>query len=417
MDCLSPDDIYAAAKQLSSKIINTPTLPAPALSKLLGCELYLKHEQLQHTSSFKARGAYLAILALSDAERAQGVITMSAGNHAQAVAYHAQKLNIHATIVMPKQTPFAKIERTRAFGAEIVLEGRNLNECEKTVAQLQRQYGYSLIHPYDDAHVIRGQGTVGLEILDSVPDLDCLVVPIGGGGLIGGISLIAKSIKPDIEVIGVEAELYASMYQTLNGQSLAVGGETIAEGIAVKMPGALTVPLAKAYVDNILLVTEQQLEWAVGTLAEQQRIIAEGAGAAGIAALYGYRQKFAGKKVGVVICGGNIDMRLLGTILNRNMMSDGRLVRLRIDISDEPGMLASISAAIGESGGNIVEIYHQRMFYDVPAKLAKIDAVVDTRGQAHVEEIIAALVARHFSVSIIDEQSSRERAYSPVGKA
>ena len=218
-------------------------------------------------------------------------------------------------------------------------------------------------------------------------------------------------------MIGVEAELFASMHQTLNGQSLAVGGETIAEGIAVKMPGALTVPLAKVYVDNILLVTEQQLEWAVGTLAERERVIAEGAGAAGIAALYGYQQKFSGKKVGVVICGGNIDMRLLGTILNRNMMSDGRLVRLRIDISDEPGMLASISSAIGDSGGNIVEIYHQRMFYDVPAKLAKIDAIVDTRGQAHVEEIIAALMARHFSVSIIDEQSSRERAYSPDEKA
>jgi len=406
MTGLSPDDIYTAAKQLSGQIINTPTLPAPALSRLLGCNLYLKHEQLQHTSSFKARGAYLAITALTNAQRANGVITMSAGNHAQAVAYHAQKLNIHATIVMPRQTPFAKVERTRAFGAEIVLEGRNLNECEKTVAELQKQNGYSLIHPYNDAHVIRGQGTVGLEILNSVPDLDCLVVPIGGGGLIGGISLIAKAIKPDIEVIGVEAELYASMHQTLNGQTPSVGGETIAEGIAVKVPGALTVPLAKAYVDDILLVTEQHLEWAIGTLAEQQRIIAEGAGAAGIAALFAHQQIFADKKVGVVICGGNIDMRLLGTILNRNMMSDGRLVRLRIDISDEPGMLASISTAIGECGGNIVEIYHQRMFYDVPAKLAKIDAVVDTRGQAHVQEIIAALVARNFEVSIIDEQSS-----------
>ena len=402
---LSPDDIHAAAKQLSGQIIHTPTLPAPALSLLLGCNLYLKHEELQHTSSFKARGAYLAITALSHTQRAKGVITMSAGNHAQAVAYHAQRLNVHATIVMPRQTPFAKVERTRAFGAEIVLEGRNLNECEKTVAQLQKEHGYSLIHPYDDVHVIRGQGTIGLEIMHAVPDLNCLVVPIGGGGLIGGISLIAKSIKPDIEVIGVEAELYASMFQTLNGQTPSVGGETIAEGIAVKVPGALTVPLVKAYVDDILMVTEQHLEWAVGTLAEQQRIIAEGAGAAGIAALFAYRQKFAGKKVGVVICGGNIDMRLLGTILNRNMMSDGRLVRLRIDISDEPGMLASISAAIGECGGNIVEIYHQRMFYDVPAKLAKIDAVVDTRGQAHVKEIITALVARKFNVSIIDEQS------------
>ena len=406
MNGLSPNDIYAAAKQLSDQIIHTPTLPAPSLSRLLGCNLYLKHEQLQHTSSFKTRGAYLAIMALSEAQRAKGVITMSAGNHAQAVAYHAQKLNVHATIVMPRQTPFAKIERTRAFGAQIVLEGRNLNECEKTVVQLQEQYGYSLIHPYDDAHVICGQGTVGLEILDSVPDLDCLVVPIGGGGLIGGISMIAKAIRPDIEVIGVEAELYASMHQTLNGQTPSVGGETIAEGIAVKVPGTLTVPLAKAYVDDILLVTEQNLEWAVGMLAEQQRIIAEGAGAAGIAAIFAYRQKFARKKVGVVICGGNIDMRLLGTILNRNMMSDGRLVRLRIDISDEPGMLASISTAIGECGGNIVEIYHQRMFYDVPAKLAKIDAVVDTRGKAHVQEIIAALTARQFNVSIIDEQSS-----------
>ena len=406
MTGLSPDDIYAAAEQLSGQIIHTPTLPAPALSRLLGCNLYLKHEQLQHTSSFKARGAYLAITALSNEQRAKGVITMSAGNHAQAVAYHAQRLNVHATIVMPRQTPFAKVERTRSFGAEIVLEGRNLNECEKTVAQLQKQHGYSLIHPYDDVHVIRGQGTIGLEILQSVPDLNCLVVPIGGGGLIGGIALIAKAIKPDIEVIGVEAELYASMHQTLNGQTPSVGGETIAEGIAVKVPGALTVPLAKAYVDDILMVTEQHLEWAVGTLAEQQRIIAEGAGAAGIAALFAYTQKFAGKKVGAVICGGNIDMRLLGTILNRNMMSDGRLVRLRIDISDEPGMLAAISAAIGECGGNIVEIYHQRMFYDVPAKLAKIDAVVDTRGQTHVKEIITALLARQFNVSIIDEQSS-----------
>ena len=402
----SAEDIHAAADQLSGQIIATPTLAAPALARLFGCDLYLKHEQLQYTSSFKARGAYLAMMGLSEAQRRKGVITMSAGNHAQAVAFHAQKLGIHATIVMPKQTPFAKVERTRAYGAEIVLEGRNLNECEQTVATLQKQHDYALIHPYDDFHVIRGQGTVGLEILQAEPDLDCLIVPIGGGGLIGGISIIAKALRPDIEVIGVEAELYASMTQTLTGQTPAVGGETIAEGIAVKVPGALNVPLAKRYVDDILLVNEQQLEWAVGTLAEQQRIIAEGAGAAGVAAIYAQPERFAGKKVGVVICGGNIDMRLLGTILNRNMMSDGRLVRLRIDISDEPGMLAAISTAIGGCGGNIVEIYHQRMFYDVPAKLAKIDAVVDTRGQSHVQEIITALKERQFRVSVIDEQSS-----------
>lgn len=402
----SADDIRAAADELSGQIIATPTLPAPALSRLLGCEVHLKHEQLQYTSSFKTRGAYLAMMALNEEQRKKGVITMSAGNHAQAVAFHAQNLGIHATIVMPKQTPFAKVERTRAYGADIVLEGRNLNECEQTVAALQDEHGYALIHPYDNFQVIRGQGTVGFEILQAVPDLDCLIVPIGGGGLIGGISVMAKHVRPDIEIIGVEAELYASMTQTLAEQTPSVGGETIAEGIAVKVPGALTVPLAKAHVDDILLVTEQQLEWAVGALAEQQRIIAEGAGAAGIAALYANQDRFAGKKVGVVICGGNIDMRLLGTILNRNMMSDGRLVRLRIDISDEPGMLASISTAIGGCGGNIVEIYHQRMFYDVPAKLAKIDAVVDTRGTAHVQEIIAALTERQFSVAVIDEQSS-----------
>ena len=402
----SADDIRAAADELSGQIIATPTLPAPALSRLLGCEVHLKHEQLQYTSSFKTRGAYLAMMALNEEQRKKGVITMSAGNHAQAVAFHAQNLGIHATIVMPKQTPFAKVERTRAYGADIVLEGRNLNECEQTVAALQDEHGYALIHPYDNFQVICGQGTVGLEILQAVPDLDCLIVPIGGGGLIGGISVMAKHLRPDIEIIGVEAELYASMTQTLAEQTPSVGGETIAEGIAVKVPGALTVPLAKAHVDDILLVTEQQLEWAVGALAEQQRIIAEGAGAAGIAALYANQDRFAGKKVGVVICGGNIDMRLLGTILNRNMMSDGRLVRLRIDISDEPGMLASISTAIGGCGGNIVEIYHQRMFYDVPAKLAKIDAVVDTRGTAHVQEIIAALTERQFSVAVIDEQSS-----------
>ncbi len=399
MTKISADDIRKAQHQLSGHIIETPTLFSASLSQQFGCTLYFKHEQLQYTSSFKARGAFVAMEALSPEQRQNGVITLSAGNHAQAVAFRARDMGIKAKIVMPKQTPFAKIERTRAYGAEILLHGRNLNECGDYVKQLQAADNSTLIHPYDDRHVIAGQGTIGAEMLAAVPELDCLIVPIGGGGLIAGIALMAKAIKPDIEIIGVEAELYPSMSQTL------AGTDTIAEGIAVKAPGSLNIPIVQKWVDKILLVTEKQLEWAVGTLAEQQRIIAEGAGAAGLAAIYSQPDLFKGRVVGSIICGGNIDMRLLGTILNRNMMSDGRLIRLRIDISDEPGMLAEITQAIGQCGGNIVEIYHQRLFYDVPAKLAKIDAVVDTRGKEHAQEIINALKEKNFHVQIIAEQS------------
>lgn len=405
MSNVTADDIRQAANQLDGNIIHTPTLLSPALSHKFGCQLYLKHEQLQYTSSFKARGAYIALAALNDEQKRRGVITMSAGNHAQALAFRARDMGIAATIVMPVQTPTAKVERTRSYGATIVQEGRNLNECENTVKALQEKHGYTLIHPYDNWHVMAGQGTVGLEMVTAIPDLDCLIVPIGGGGLIGGIAIIAKAINPDINIIGVESELYPSMSQMLAGEKSECGGETLAEGIAVKTPGGITYPVVRDLVDDIILVSEKELEWAVGALAEQQRIITEGAGAAGVAAIYHQPEKFAGKKVGVVICGGNIDMRLFGTILNRNMMSDGRLVRLRIGISDEPGMLASISTAIGECGGNIVEIYHQRMFYDVPAKLAKIDAVIDTKGCEHAQQIIAALKDKKFHVQTITEPS------------
>jgi threonine dehydratase len=330
---------------------------------------------------------------------------MSAGNHAQAVAYHANMMGIPATIVMPAQTPFAKVSRTRAFGAEIVLEGRNLNECEGTVNRLISEHGLSLIHPYDDELVMTGQGTAGLEMLSDQDDLDILLVPIGGGGLIGGIATIARDMHPDIKIIGVQTALYPAMKQAVAGQDIACGGDTLAEGIAVKKPGAVTQPVVAKYVDDVLLVDEQALEWAVGALVEQQRVVSEGAGAAGIAAIYQHREIFAGKKVGVVICGGNIDPRLLASILNRNMASDGRLARLRIDISDEPGMLAAITASISRCGGNIVEIYHQRLFYDVPAKLAKIDAVIETRGPDHVTEIIDELRGANFQVRQMDDYS------------
>jgi threonine dehydratase len=403
---VTADQIRDTAVRLDGQIIRTPMLEAPMLSRNLGCELFLKLECLQHTSSFKARGALNAMLGLNDKQRQLGVIAMSAGNHAQAVAYHAEHMGIPATIVMPAQTPFAKVARTRAFGAKVVLEGRNLNECEGTVNALIQEHGLTLIHPYDNELVMMGQGTAGLEMLIDQPDLDILVVPIGGGGLMGGIATIARDMRPNIKIYGVQTELYPSMKLAVEGKEITCGGETLAEGIAVKKPGGVTLPVVDALVDEILLVDERDLEWAVGALIEQQRVVSEGAGAAGIAAIYANPALFAGKKVGVVICGGNIDPRLLASILNRNMAVDGRIARLRIDISDEPGMLAAISTTIGKCGGNIVEIYHQRLFYDVPAKLAKIDAVIETRGPDHVDEIIAALRAAHFQVRQLDDSAS-----------
>ena len=400
---ISGQDVRNAAAQLEGHVLRTPMVVSPLLSQQLGCNIYTKLECLQYTSSFKARGAFIAMQSLSDEQRSAGVIAMSAGNHAQAVAYHAGQMGIPAVIVMPSQTPFAKIARTRAYGAEVVLEGRNLNDCDSKVQALIDSRGLTLIHPYDNNEVMIGQGTVGLEMLIDQPDLDVLVVPIGGGGLVGGIATIAKEMRPDIRIIGVQTEAYPSMHATMLGRDIVCGGETLAEGIAVKKPGGVTLPVVQALVDEIVLVNEKHLEWAVSGLVEQQRIVAEGAGAAGIAAIYAHPQLFKGLKVGVVICGGNIDPRLLSSILNRNMAIDGRIARLRIDISDEPGMLAAITESIGRCGGNIIEIYHQRLFFDVPAKLAKIDAVVETRGPEHIDEIIADLRNRKFTVRRMEE--------------
>jgi threonine dehydratase len=396
---ITANDIRTAATTLQGQVIRTPMLATPLLSRQFGCNLILKLECQQYTSSFKTRGAFVAMQSLSRTQRKSGVIAMSAGNHAQAVAYHAERMGVPAVIVMPAQTPFAKVARTQSFGAEVVLEGRNLNECEGTVNKLIEERGLTLIHPYDDELVMAGQGTVGLEMLEDEPDLDILVVPIGGGGLIGGIATIAREIRPNIKIIGVQTDSYPTMKLAVTGKSIKCGGETLAEGDVTK-------PVVAQLVDDIVLVTERQLEWAVGALIEQQRIVAEGAGAAGIAAILGNSDMFANKNVGTVICGGNIDPRLLASILNRNMAVDGRIARLRIDISDEPGMLAAISTAIGQCGGNIVEIYHQRLFYDVPAKLAKIDAVVETRGPAHVDQIIAALRAANFQVRQLEDSAS-----------
>ena len=397
------NSLRKSAEHLKAHILPTPTIFTPSLSNLLGASLYLKLENLQYTSSFKSRGAFLALKALSDEDKRVGVISMSAGNHAQALAFRSQQENIKSTIIMPEQTPFTKISKTKSYGAEVVLTGRTLDEAKETVDQLIEANGYRLIHPYDDLNIISGQGTIGLEMMDSIPDLDILIVPIGGGGLISGISIAAKSLNPNIKIIGVESELYPSMSRSLAGLSPQSGGDTLAEGIAVKTPGVLTRPVVAELVDEIILVNERQIEWAIGALIENQRIISEGAGAAGLAAIYASQKRFRNKRVGIVVCGGNIDSRLLGTILNRTLISDGRLVRIRIGISDEPGMLAKIAHSISQNQGNIIEVYHQRLFYNVPAKLAKLDVVIETRGTTHAYEIISTLTGIGFEVQMLDE--------------
>ena len=398
------NSLRQSAEHLSANILPTPTIFAPSLSNLLGASVHLKLENLQYTSSFKSRGAFIALNALRDEDKKVGVISMSAGNHAQALAFRSQQENIKSTIIMPEQTPFTKISKTKAYGAEVVLTGRTLDEAKKTVDQLIDTHGYRLIHPYDDLNIISGQGTIGLEMMESNPDLDYLIVPIGGGGLISGISIAAKSLNPDIKIIGVESALYPSMSRSLAGLSPQSGGDTLAEGIAVKSPGVLSRPIVAELVDDIILVNERQIEWAIGALIEHQRTISEGAGAAGLAAIYAFQKRFRNKRVGIVVCGGNIDSRLLGTILNRTLISDGRLVRIRIGISDEPGMLAKIAQSISQHQGNIIEVYHQRLFYNVPAKLAKLDVVIETRGSTHAHDIISTLKSIGFEVHLLDEQ-------------
>ena len=399
------DDISTAAKILKSNINNTPTINAKKLGKKLDCDLFLKLECLQLTSSFKARGAYLAIRNSNIENPKKGLIAMSAGNHAQAVAYHAQKLGLPATIIMPEQAPFSKVARTKDFGAEVILRGRTLDETTSFVNKLARERDLIVIHPYDNFDVISGQGTVGLEFLNDVVDLDYLLVPIGGGGLISGISIAAKGINPKIRIIGVETRLFPSMYNLRNGTNMVCGGDTIADGIAVKTPGELTAPIIIKNVDDIILVDEISIEKSISNLFEDERIISEGAGATGIAAIKENKNFFKNKKVGTVICGGNIDSRIFAVILNRRLSMYGKIARIRVDITDEPGMLAKIADTTSKSGGNIIEIFHQRMFHDVPVKKAKIDAVIEAQNANSISEIIQCLVKSGFSVLQVNESS------------
>jgi len=386
-------EIEAARKALVGQVLRTPMLPAPRLSELTGSRVHVKYENLQVTNSFKDRGAFVKLNSLSAAERERGVIAMSAGNHAQAVAYHARRLGITATIVMPETTPFVKVEATRAHGADVVLEGDGVSEAQARAEAIASERGLFFVHPYDDERIIAGQGTIALEMLEEVPDLDVLVVPIGGGGLISGNAIAARGVRPGIEIIGVECALYPSMRNALKRENRPMGGPTLAEGIAVKNVGVLTLPVVRELVSDVLLVDEAHLERAVNLYLTLQKTMAEGAGAAGLAAMLADPARFAGRNVGLILCGGNIDPRILASIMVRELERSDRIVSFRLTIADRPGVLGPIATLLGQLGANILEIGHRRLFLDVPAKGARLDVTVEARDRQHAEDILAALAA------------------------
>jgi threonine dehydratase len=390
-------DIEAARRVIAGHVLHTPMLPAPRLSALTGAQVLVKYENLQVTNSFKERGARAKLASLTADERARGVIAMSAGNHAQAVAYHAAALGIAATIVMPVTTPFVKVAATKEHGAQVLLDGETISDAQARAESEARDRGLTWVHPYDDAHVIAGQGTIALEMLEAAPDLDVLVIPIGGGGLIAGIATAAKAVKPDIEIVGVEAALYPSFWNAIHGEQRPLGGATLAEGIAVKNVGALTLPIVRALVSEIILVDEQHIERAVNAYLTLQKAMAEGAGAAGLAAMLAEPAHFAGKRVGLVLCGGNIDPRILASVMVRELERDDRIVSFRLTIADRPGLLGQIATMLGDLGANILEVEHRRLFLDVPAKGARLDVTVETRDAAHAGEILAAFKAEGFA--------------------
>jgi len=398
-------EIEAAAGVLAGQVVRTPCLRSDRLSELLGADITLKLETLQHSSSFKDRGALVKLASLSAAERARGVIAMSAGNHAQGVAYHATRLGIPATIVMPRLTPFVKVEKTTQFGAQVVLEGDTVDEAADYAQKLAARRDLVFIHPYDDPAIIAGQGTIGLEMLADVPDLDVLVVPIGGGGLIAGVATAAKALAPEIEIVGVQAAACPSMYRRRAGLPEAPLRPTIAEGIAVKRPGELTLPVVKALVGDILLVEEDAIEEAILTLLEVEKLVVEGAGAAGLAALMAERARFAGRRVGLILCGGNIDLRLLSVVILRGLVHSKRLISLQVGMPDAPGNLAKAAALIGEAGGNILEVEHQRAFSPLSIKSTGVSFIVETRNAAHASEVITGLRAAGFEVRLLEGAS------------
>lgn len=393
-------DIEAAAGVIAGFVKRTGFERSRTLSDITGASVWLKFENLQFTATFKERGALNRLSALSVDERLRGVIAASAGNHAQGVAYHAARLNIPATIFVPLGTPAMKIENTRRHGADVIEAGATLEEAAALAIAHGRETQLTFIHPYDDPLIVAGQGTIGLEMLASVPDLDVLLVPIGGGGLISGIAVAAKTLKPGIEIIGVQAALYPSMFNLIKGQDLPMRGDTLAEGIAVKAPGRITSQIVRALVDDIVLVTEAQIEHALSLLITIEKTVTEGAGAAGLAAILANEERFMGRTLGLVLSGGNIDTRLLSGVLTRQLAREGRLSQLRFDIVDRPGQLAAILALLSKAGANIVEVSHQRIFTDLPAKGVLLELVIETKDRSHLASTIASLRAADIDLEV-----------------
>jgi threonine dehydratase len=393
-------DVEAAAGVLAGFVKRTSFERSRTLSDITGASVWLKFENLQFTGTFKERGALNRLSALPADERRRGVIAASAGNHAQGVAYHAARLSIPATIVVPLGTPTVKIENTRRHGANVIEGGATLEDAAKLATGHGHKERLTFIHPYDDPLIIAGQGTIALEMLASVPDLDVLLVPIGGGGLISGMAVAAKTLKPGIEIIGVQAALYPSMYNLIKGQGLPMRGDTLAEGIAVKAPGLITSEIVRALVDDIVLVSEAQIEHALSLLITIEKTVTEGAGAAGLAAVLANEERFKGRALGLVLSGGNIDTRLLSGVLTRQLAREGRLSQLRFDIVDRPGQLAAVVAILSKSGANIVEVSHQRIFTELPAKAVVLEVVIETRDRSHLASTIDSLRAANLDVDV-----------------
>ena len=404
-------DVQRAAETVAGHVQRTPFVSAPRLSELTGATVWVKHENMQPTGAFKERGAVNKLSGLMPEERARGVVAMSAGNHAQAVAYHAKRFGIPATIVMPVGTPLVKVENTRAHGARVILHGATLAEAGDKALELARHDGLVLVHPYDDPLIMAGQGTVALEMLADAPDLDQIVVPIGGGGLISGIAVAVRALKPAVEVIGVEAALFPSFYNAIKGDDRPIGGPTLAEGIAVKTLGKLTLPIIRSFVSEIVLVEEAFIERAVADFATLQRTMAEGAGAAGLAAMLARPDLFRGRQVGLVLCGGNIDARLLASVMVRELEREDRIACFRITTSDRPGLLGMAASRIGQLGANILEVSHGRLFLDVPAKGVTIDVTIETRDAAHTAEVFEALAKDGLEPRRIGPRGLSETAY------
>ncbi|WP_126175604.1 threonine ammonia-lyase [Tsuneonella rigui] len=399
---LTIDDVRAAAQRIAGAVVRTPTMHSQTLSNIVGTEIWLKFENLQFTAAYKERGALNALLQLTQEQRDRGVIAASAGNHSQGLSYHGTRLGVPVTIVMPRTTPSVKIMQTESVGGNVVLEGETFDDAYAHARQLEKERNLTFVHPFDDPHVAAGAGTVALEMLEDAPEIDCLVVPIGGGGLISGVSTVAKAQDRPIEVIGVEAALYPSMYSRINGTPMPCGGDTLAEGIAVKEPGEFTSRVIAERVDDILLVEEAELERAVSLLLQIEKTVVEGAGSAGLAAMLAHPNRFKGKKVGLVLCGGNIDPRLLANVLLRDLARSGRLARLRITLQDRPGALYKVMKEFNAHNVNIIEIYHQRIFTSLPAKGLITDIECEARDKDQIDALVAALKDGGYTVQLVE---------------